>query len=192
VAVGLDAVAAALDRRISGILGWDLLSRFAVEIDYRHAKLALGPSGEYAPPPGAVRVGLRIEMNVPRVEGTLDGEHRGSFLLDTGNGRGLLLHSPFARAHGYGADGSGEAASVTGVGGSATMDQITIRSLALGDAEFRDVPAFVSDSDEGIVAIDEAIGNIGGALFEGGVLALDYSEESLWILPASSASASDR
>ena len=62
----------------------------------------------------------------------------------------------------------------------------------LGDAEFRDVPAFISDSDDGIVAIDEAIGNVGGALFEGSVVAFDYSEESLWILPPSSASASGR
>jgi hypothetical protein len=72
------------------------------------------------------------------------------------------------------------------------MDRITVRSLALGDAEFRDVPAFISDSDDGIVAIDEAIGNVGGALFEGSVVAVDYSEESLWILPPSSASASGR
>ncbi|MGH2570788.1 MAG: aspartyl protease family protein, partial [bacterium] len=192
VAIGLDGVAEALGRPIAGILGWDFLSRFAVEIDYAHAKLALAPSGEYEPRPGAVRVPLRIEMNVPRVEGTLDGEHRGSFLVDTGNARGLLLHSPFVRAHGYG-DGAPDAeVDVTGVGGSTRMDRITVRSLALGGAEFRDVPAFISDSDEGIVAIDEAIGNVGGALFERSVLAFDYSEESLWILPPSSASASGR
>jgi predicted aspartyl protease len=192
VTIGLDGVAEALGRPIAGILGWDFLSRFAVEIDYARARLALAPSGKYEPRPGAVRVPLRIEMNVPRVEGTLDGEHRGSFLVDTGNGRGLLLHSPFARAHGYGERRSDGAVDVAGVGGSTRMDQITIRSLALGGAEFRDLPAFVSDSDEGIVAIDEAIGNVGGALFERSVLAFDYSEESLWILPPSSASASGR
>lgn len=192
VAIGLDTVAGALGRPIAGILGWDFLSRFAVEIDYARGTLGLRRSGQYEPPPGAERVALRIEMNVPRVEATLDGEHRGSFLVDTGNGRGLLLHSPFVRAHGYGPDASSGAADVAGVGGRTRMDRITVRSLALGGARFRDVPAFVSDSEEGIVAIDEAIGNIGGALFEGSVLAFDYSEGSLWILSPSSASASGR
>jgi len=58
-----------------------------------------------------------------------------------------------------------------------------VSSLALGEALFRDVPAFFSLSGQGIVAIDEAIGNVGGGLFSRGVLAFDYREGSLWISP---------
>jgi len=192
VSLPLAGLTDALGRPIAGILGWDFLSRFAVEIDYARARLALAPPGSYRPPPDAVRVPLRIEMNVPRAEGILDGEHRGSFLVDTGNGRGLLLHSPFVRAHGYDARESRPARDVAGVGGRKPMRSIVVDSLALGDAVFRAVPAVFAESDDGIVAIDEAIGNVGGALFRGGLLAFDYREESLWIRPPSSASASER
>jgi predicted aspartyl protease len=192
VALSLDAISKALGRSISGILGYDFLSRFAVEIDYGQARLALAPSGGYDAPDEAVRVRLRIESNVPRVEGRLEGKHQGSFLIDTGNSRGLLIHSPFARAHGFDDRPSRGDADVSGIGGRESMREISVRSLTLGDTVFHDVRAFVSDSAEGIVAIDEAIGNVGGALFAGGVLAFDYRAESLWIQSPSSASASDR
>jgi predicted aspartyl protease len=192
VTLPLDGVAAALRRPLAGILGYDFLSRFAVEIDWPRATLGLVPSGEYRPAEDAVHVPLRVEMNVPRVEGVLDREHRGSFLLDTGNSRSLLLHSPFVRTHGYDGHPSRIAADVTGVGGSTAMRSIAVGSLSIGRVEFLDVDAFFSDSDEGIVAIDEAIGNIGAALFRAGAVAFDYSEESLWIRSPSSASASSR
>lgn len=191
VALPLEGVAAALGRPLAGILGYDFLSRFAVEIDWPAARLALRPPGAYRPPAGAVHVPLRIEAAVPRVEGSVEG-HRGSFLVDTGNGRGLLLHTPFVRARGFDGRPSRPAADVTGVGGRTPLRSITVATLALGDAEFRDVTAHWSEENDGIVAIHESIGNVGAALFRDGVLAFDYSEESLWVRSPSAVSASAR
>jgi predicted aspartyl protease len=192
VTVPLDDVEAALGTRIDGILGYDFLSRFAVEIDYALQRLALFPSGGYVPRGGAARCPLRIEANVPRLEGRLDGEHAGSFVLDTGNAYALLLHAPFVRRHGLGL-GQGEDLTITGVGGEEAMRRARVDSLAFGDAVFRDVPALLATSESGAIALEESIGNVGGALFRDSVLAFDYGAGALWIAPsASAASASPR
>jgi predicted aspartyl protease len=191
VTVSLDVIATALAHPVDGILGYDFLSRCAVEIDYGRRRLAIHPSGEYRPPPGRARVPLRLEANVPRIEGILEGEHRGSFILDTGNTRSLLLHSPFVRATGLDRRGWKSSETLAGIGGRESFLEARIESLALGDVEFRDVPAMLATSEEGIGATGEAIGNIGAGLFEGGVLAFDYSEGALWI-EAVAPSASER
>lgn len=191
VTLDLAPVAEAIGRPVDGVLGYDFLSRFAVRMDYPGRRLGLWPSGTFAPDPGATRLRLQIESNVPRVEGVLNGIHRGSFLVDTGNGSALLLHSPFVREQGLQGDGGGSF-RVSGVGGSDSMESASVDSLRLGDRVFRDVPALLARAESGAVAIHGAIGNIGGALFAEGVLAFDYGAASLWVAPASAASASPR
>jgi hypothetical protein len=192
VTVPLDEVGEALGTPVDGILGYDFLSRFAVEIDYPAKRIALFRSGSYSPRDGAIRVPLRIEANVPRLDGLLDGEHAGSFVLDTGNAYPLLLHAPFVRSHGLAAAG-GEGLSITGVGGAEAMRRANVDSLALGDAVFREVPALLATSESGAIALEESIGNVGGALFLDSVLAFDYRAGSLWLArPARADSASAR
>jgi predicted aspartyl protease len=191
VALDLAAVAAVLDRDVDGVLGYDFLSRFAVRLDYPAARIGLWPSGAYPPDSGAVRVPLRIESNVPRVDGVLNGTHRGSFLLDTGNSSPLLLHSPFVREHGLRGDGGGSF-RVSGVGGDDSMESVSVDSLRIGDRVFTEVTALLARVETGAVALHGSIGNVGGALFQDEVLAFDYSAASLWIAPATAASASPR
>jgi predicted aspartyl protease len=192
VTVPLEEVGRALGTQVDGILGYDFLSRFAVEIDYPAKRMALFRSGSYSPRDGAIRVPLRIETNVPRLDGVLEGEHAGSFLLDTGNAYPLLLHAPFVRRNGL-AEAGGEDLSITGVGGAETMTRTQVDSLALGDAVFRDVPALLATSESGAIALEESIGNVGGALFLDSVLAFDYGAGSLWLArPARADSASAR
>ncbi|HMB69466.1 MAG TPA: aspartyl protease family protein, partial [bacterium] len=148
-------------------------------------------SGGFTPDPGAVRVPLRIETNVPRVDGVLDGEHRGSFLLDTGNSTALLLHSPFVKKHELRGDG-GDRFQVSGVGGADLMEQAVVDSLRIGGRLFREVPALLARAETGAVALHGAIGNLGSALFGDEVVAFDYGEGALWIAAATADSASSR
>jgi predicted aspartyl protease len=179
-----------IGRPVHGILGWDFLSRFAVEIDYPAARLRVFPSGGYDPPAGATRLPLRLEANVPRVEGSVEGRP-GSFLLDTGNSSSLFLHSRFAREAGLLERAEESALRIHGIGGEEKTLHLVVDRLALGPLAWEGVPAAVSTAAEGILALDEAIGNVGSGLLRDSVVALDYRAGSLWIAP-SSASASDR
>jgi predicted aspartyl protease len=191
VTLDLAPVAAVIGRAVDGVLGYDFLSRFAVRLDYPAARLGLWPSGTYSPDPGATLVPLRIESNVPHVDGVLDGTHRGSFLLDTGNSSALLLHSPFVREQGLRGD-NGDRTRVSGVGGHDSMESVGVDSLRIGDRVFRDLTALLARAESGAVALHGSIGNLGGALFADCVLAFDYSAASLWIAAATAASASPR
>jgi predicted aspartyl protease len=198
VSLPLDGISAALGAPVDGILGWDFLSRFAVEIDVPARRLGLFPPGAYAPRPGAVRLPLRLEANVPRVDGTLEGRHAGSFLVDTGNATRLLLHTVFAARHGFLDQARESEVTLSGIGGHATMREVRVASLALGTVEFADVTAVLAPEGSGVVALEEAMGNVGAALFDGRVLALDYGAGALWLsgaaspAPASADSASAR
>lgn len=191
VTLDLAPVASVIGRAVDGVLGYDFLSRFAVRLDYPAARIGLWPSGTYSPDPGAAVVPLRIESNVPRVDGVLNGTHHGSFLVDTGNSSSLLLHSPFVREQGLRGD-DGDRIRVSGVGGHDSMETVAVDSLRIGDRVFRDLTALLARAESGAVALHGSIGNVGGGLFEDGVLAFDYSAASLWIAPATAASASPR
>lgn len=182
----------ATGHEVDGILGYDFLSRFALEIDYAHKTLGLFALGGYAPRDCSSRVDLRVEANVPRIQATVDGIHGGNFVLDLGNATSLVLHTSFAAEHGY-LDRAGDASfSLSGIGGSEAMSRVTVGSLALGDVVFREVPAVIARSGEGVLALEESLGNVGGDLFDGAVVAFDYSEGALWVCPASADSASGR
>ena len=192
VTVSLDALETALGERVDGLLGYDFLSRFAVEIDYSRRRLALHAPGTYEPPEGAASVPLRIESNVPRVEGSIEEFPAGSFLLDTGNNQALLVHSPFVKEHSL-EQRFRERELVTGIGGAESFHRGTLETVTVGGASFHDVPALLSTSRVGIAAMGGAIGNLGSGLFSKCVLAFDYGAGSAWILTSRTAdSASSR
>ncbi len=191
VTLPLESLGIALNEPVTGILGWDFLSRFAIEIDWPEALLCLSLPGAYAPRPEAVRVPLRIEANVPFIECRFEDLPPADFLLDTGNSAGLLIHTPFAALHGLDLRTHSPRA-ITGIGGTESMREMTVARFGVGSAEFRNVPALVATSEKGIVALKEGAGNVGGGLFAGGVLAIDYSAGALWFVPPQASSASGR
>jgi hypothetical protein len=193
VSMPLGVLEAAFGRPVDGILGYDFLSRFAVEIDYPRRSLSLVRPGTYRPRGNATRIPLTIEANIPRVPGGIAGYPMGLFIFDTGNSRAAFLHTPFLKRHGLEDTLHARNSSVSGIGGSEYVREGTVDSLVVGDVSFLSVPVSFSTSDDGVLAIDEAIGNLGGALFADGVLAFDYSEGALWVaLPSTAARASDR
>ena len=181
VTVPLASLGVALGTPVDGILGWDFLSRFAVEIDEPRNRLAVSPSGAYTPRDGMARLPMRIELNVPRIEGVLDGNHPGSFLLDTGNATEVLLHSSFAAAHGYLDRATDASVTLSGIGGDARIRQVDIASLSLGEVRFANLAAVLAPSGSGVISLEEAIGNLGAKLLTGRVLGLDYGAGAAWL-----------
>ncbi len=188
VTLPFDQIHAALAVPVDVILGYDFLSRFAVELDAPRRTLALLSSGDYRPRPGAKSMPLRIEANVPRIAAVIDGRHRGNLLFDLGNAAPLVLHTAFATEHGY-LDRAEEGDAMTGIGGVETMRRVTLETVEVGDVRFDDVPASIAVSATGVLAMDESIGNLGSGLFTNSVLAFDYGAGSFWIAPSVTAEA---
>lgn len=182
VSLPLASLSQALGTPIQGILGWDFLNRLLVEIDREHARVGLYERDTYTPPSGAARIELRLEANVPRIEGVVEG-HAGSFLLDTGNATALLLHTDFAEKHGFLERAEASSFAMAGIGGSAAVREVTVSTLRFGPLEFENVRAVLAPFGTGVVALQESVGNVGASLFAGRVLALDYGGGALWVGP---------
>jgi hypothetical protein len=188
VALPLEELSRTIGTTVHGILGWDFLSRFLVEIDRARGRVGLFESADYTPREGATPLPLRLEANVPRLEGAVDG-HAGSFLLDTGNSIPLLLHTRFAERAGFSARATDAGMSIAGIGGSAAIRETPVLSLSFGSLTFRDLTAMIAPAGTGVVALEESIGNVGVALFGDRVLALDYGAALLWVGPDGSTAA---
>ncbi|WP_395700892.1 aspartyl protease family protein [Aquabacterium sp.] len=165
---------------IDGLLGFELFSRLVLRLDGNAGRLQLIDPQAFVPPPGAQRLDLRFYAHVPAVRARVDGIE-GEFWLDTGNRNALTLFKPFVAAHPQLADGAGaETVIGHGIGGAVGGRVAPGRPLALG-ALVLDVPALTLPcADEGVTAIGQVAGNIGGALLRQRVVSFDYRRSAVY------------
>jgi hypothetical protein len=131
-----------------GTIGWDLLSRFPVTIDYANRRLTLyrnsASAENSALPAGAAQLPLRLAGGVPAVTARVLGSVDGTFALDTLATTELVISDGFAHAHqleGYGhwmeppwlASPTGEVAGQMGRVPSLTLGPLSItRPITVG------------------------------------------------------------
>lgn len=171
-------------REMAGILGYDVISRFVVTIDYDRGVLVLRDpktfrfAGSEAP--------LPMVMNgvVPALRGTLDGTYEGLFRLDVGSSSTVDLHAPFAKRHGVEKRLSGKR-QVTGAGfgGHFTSTLGRAKSMAFGPWRWDGPMVSVSHATEGAFASEEFAGNVGNRILERFRVTLDYDGRRVWLEP---------
>jgi PDZ domain/Aspartyl protease len=89
--------------RLAGLIGSELLTRYAVTIDFQKRTLTLRSSGRYRPSAAtiALRLGFSVSsfgMSHPSISAQLDGVE-GEFLIDTGSGGNVFVSEGFQRRH---------------------------------------------------------------------------------------------
>jgi hypothetical protein len=176
-------------RPIDGILGYDFLSRFAVELDYPRARLRLHDPARFTHD-AARAIPITLEGSLPWTDATIEVPGRaplaGHFILDTGCTCQITFTSPFtdsnhlldsvhAAALGSFAGAGGETRAVTGEIGALTIGPTTIERPS---AEF-------SRDEHGATADPDSAGLIGAQTFRRFVLVLDYAGSRVWLDPAS-------
>jgi hypothetical protein len=121
------------------IVGWELMRRFAVRIDFEHNQLTFfdGPGFHYTGTGAAVPLILHKDSNNVEVAAQADGLP-GTFTLDTGNQIGLFFNSGFVEEHhlvaGLGAHFRGY--NGRGFGGPSPEAWFArLHTLRMGDAE---------------------------------------------------------
>lgn len=82
-----------------GILGYDFLQRFVVEIDYINQILTIYEPDKFNYTGEGEVLKLDLGWYVPKIQATVDGEHEGFFEIDTGSRNSLDLSFLFAKEH---------------------------------------------------------------------------------------------
>jgi hypothetical protein len=90
-------------RRAAGLIGSNLLKRYAMRIDYRHRSLTLFPAGQFQPPSDGFSLPMTMQMSpdglaLASVPAEVDGVV-GQFAIDTGDPGNIDLFAHFEREH---------------------------------------------------------------------------------------------
>jgi len=170
-------------RPIAGVLGYDFISRFVMEVDYDHGVLTLRDPRRFQPAAAATAVPLTMAGNIPVVKARLDGIE-GEFRLDVGSGSSVDMHSPFVRQHDLIAK-AGKSFEVTGGGFGGTFNSTLCRmkSFAIGPYEWKDPIVILSQATTGGLASEDYAGNIGNQILERFKLTFDYDRRVVYLQP---------
>jgi hypothetical protein len=183
-AIPLDALEGPLGHPIDGILGYDFLSRFVVEIDYPGKTLrlydrAIGhrPAGE----PQAIQLGGLV----PSVRATawVAGTPLTDwFVVDTGCNCEVSFNAPFTAAHRLLESTPRQlAANSRGAGGENTAVLGRIAGISIGGLHMSSPVASFTRGSVGANADPTSAGLLGGELWQRFVVTFDYDRRTMWL-----------
>ncbi len=165
---------------IDGGIGYDLLARFTVTVDYARKTVTFRlPNAHSTVPPGSTLLSLSLANHVPTVAATLGDTHAGRFLVDTGDSGSVHLYAHFARAAGLGSEtGGGETQTGSGIGGAVMEQSLGGQTLTLGRTRLDNIPV-AAGHGPGMSAVSLLAGGIGNAVWSRFRVTFDYANQRL-------------
>jgi len=171
-------------RRMAGVIGYDVISRFVVTLDFDDSLLVLQDPATFRYEGREKPLPMVMNGTVPALTARLDGQDEGLFRLDVGSSSTVDLHSPFAKARGV-VPRLGRTQLVDGVGfgGSFTSEIGRLRSMNIGPYEWEDPIVSVAHATEGAFASEDFAGNIGNRILERFRVTFDYERRHVYLEP---------
>jgi hypothetical protein len=161
---------------LDGILGYDFLQRFVVEIDYINQILTIYEPDKFNYTGEGEVLTLDLGWYIPKIQAIVDGEHEEMFEIDTGSRNNLDFSAPFFKEHKFlekypkcleTSLGFGITGSIQGVVGR-------IESLQLGSFLIKSpVTGFYLEDVKSFSSLKIA-GKIGGGILKKFKVILDY------------------
>ena len=171
--------------RIDGIIGFSLLRRYIVHVDYDHSELLFYKPGNYKYTRGGTL--LRPSFNnLPIQAATIKDNstvtHR--FYFDTGGGLCLLLSEDFVKDSSlFGRNKKLMPTVAEGLGGKKQMVITTIKEFKLGPYKFKKVPTYVFDDEYNVTSYPSLGGLFGADLLRRFNLTLNYPRGEIYLMP---------
>jgi predicted aspartyl protease len=179
-----------LGRSWDGLLGYDVLSRLVVRVDYERKEITVIDPAGFAPGDHASTLPLTFLGNWPLVPAKIMLPGREPIetkcFIDTGSG-GLMLSAPFTNAnHVLEAVTKTAAGSIFGTNGESQRLSGRIAGLQLGPYLLRNpVAGFSLDAKEGALASPDIGAIIGGEILERFTVTFDYPHHRILFEPNS-------
>lgn len=173
--------------RIDGIIGYSLLSRYIVKVNYDSLYIDICTIGTMRYPKGGYLIKPimgTLPVHFARIKDAQT--HNVRFLHDIGAGLCLMLSSDFVE------DSStihrkrkqlpkeGE-----GVGGSIDMRVTVVRELKVGPYRFKNVPTYIFDDDYNVTSYPYLAGIIGNDIFRRFNTIINYAKRDIHLVPNS-------
>ena len=166
---------------LAGVVGYELLARFAARLDYDHRMLTLAPARDFHYRAGGKRAPLAFVDKLPVIPAAVDGI-AGKFEIDTGSSAALVLQRKFVEQHGLEDRHPGGLHMKSGGGADGVFETIITRVDRFGVANtdiVRPAAEFPEQGRSGtpLTGVD---GSIGFQILRQFVITFDYSREEVW------------
>jgi hypothetical protein len=171
-------------RSMAGVIGYDVISRFVVTVDYDDSVVVLHDPATWKYTGPEKPLSMVMNGTVPALQGKFDDADEGLFRLDVGSSSTVDVHAPFAKKTGI-LNRMGKTTRFDGVGfgGSFSSEVGRLRSMSLGPYEWDDPIVVVSHATEGAFASEEFAGNIGNRILERYRVTFDYEHRQVYLEP---------
>ncbi|MDP9018307.1 MAG: aspartyl protease family protein [Candidatus Eremiobacteraeota bacterium] len=174
-------------RPVDGLIGFEVLSRFVTTFDYANNRVILQMHPTKSAAPGAAVVPFVLDARQPQFACTIAAIPT-QCTLDTGARDSMTLFTPFVLAH---PELAGERQTANGVGGfgfgGPALGKLTrVQSFRVGNFVIPNVIAEVSTQTQGAVTMPFLGANVGGNLLKRFTMTLDYTKQTMTLLPNAS------
>src|SRR5215217_2207584 len=170
-----------------GILGYDFISRFVLEIDYLNKRLTLHDAKSYEYEGPGKHVPITVE-GTPFVSADVKvSGHEpiaGRFEIDSGYDGAMTLYQPFVNAHPFLAPpAAGNQSTRQGLGQSSTATKARVERFDFGGFSFLDVVSDFSVGEGGSGGDHDVSGLIGNEILSRFKVIFDYSRQEMILEP---------
>jgi hypothetical protein len=176
-------------RAIDGILGYDFLSRYVVEVDYPHRTLSLYDPRGYIYAGRGTSIPFKLEGNWITVPVTIAVAGRApietTIQIDSGARGDLAFNRPFVEKHQLLTAVSKTFPGIRyGVGGEAPQLMCRIQSLQLGPFVIKNPITALSQAKKGATASSRGAGTISGNILRRFKVIFDYARKQMILEPS--------
>ncbi len=173
--------------RIDGIIGYSVINRYIIKIDYDSLKLSFWTKGTIRYPRGGYLLKPVINQLVSQSLRVKDERTVYSrFLYDVGAGLCMLLSRDFIEDSNF-LDKKRKTfiKEGEGLGGKIDMELRVIKEVKVGPYKFRNVPIFVFDDVYNVTSYPYMAGLIGNDILRRFNVILNYEKSDIYISPNS-------
>ena len=196
MALPIGSMSKGLGLSFDGIIGYDFIKEFVVEIDYQARVIKLHDKDQftYSGPGESIPISLDwpghgsghpiVEAEVTPTGGAAI---KGNYVLDIGSGLALALHSPFVKEHGLLAPERKTIKTFgAGAGGEINARLGRVSELKIGKFKISNPVTLFSEDTAGALANKSLAGNIGAQIASKFRVFLDYGRSRIILEPNSS------
>jgi hypothetical protein len=182
-----DILTTVYGERIDGIIGYSILSRYILKINYDSMKLSFHTKGTFRYPRGGYLLKPTIGMLVSQPMRIRDEKAIYSrFLFDLGAGLCMLLSREFVEDSAFLFKKKKRFVKEgEGLGGKIDMELLVMKEARIGPYKFRNVPVFIFDDEFNVSSYPYMGGILGNDLLRRFNVILNYSKGDIYITPNS-------
>ncbi|HXC71280.1 MAG TPA: retropepsin-like aspartic protease [Pyrinomonadaceae bacterium] len=178
---------ASVKRPFGGVLGYDFISRFVIELDFVKQTLTLHDPKNYAYKGAGKRLSIEIDGTpFMQAEVKVNGQEpvAGRFEIDTGYDGALSLYHPFVMAHPTLMPSATSDPNIRhGMEHSTTSVRAPVESVAFGGFSFPNVFADFPLGEGGVQGDKSKAGLIGNEILRRFKVIFDYSRQTMILEP---------